>query len=404
MFCTFAACQPIYTPDLDVAAYELLYRSSAENNASFSDGDRATAEVILNTFTDIGLDQVVGDHPAFINVTRNFILDQHALSLPKDRIVLEVLEDIQPDPEIIEALRSLSEQGYQIALDDFVYSPHLQPLIELANVIKIELPAISRADLPKHVEILRRSNAQLLAEKIETHEEFDYCRELGIDLYQGYFLSKPRVVTGQGIAVNRISALQLISQLNKPTISNSELVKTVGLDPSLCYKLLKFVNSAVLGRTRRIDSIAAAITLIGLQRLRSFSTLALLATASEDKPLQLIITALTRARMCEQIAISMREERPDMFFITGLFSMLDVLLDRPMQEALYAVPLADPICKAILTNEGPLAKVLQCVLSYERGHWDAVSLPGIEPDVFRMAYADAIAWSNQSAGALSTGK
>ena len=398
--CTFVACQPIYTSNLDVAAYELLYRSSEKNQAVFDDGDRATAELILNTFADIGLNQLVGDCPAFINATRNFILDHHALSLPKERVVIEILEDIQPEPEIVNALRSLSEQGYQIALDDFVYSPHLQPLIDLANIIKVELPAIDPADLPQHIDILRRSNAKLLAEKIETNEEFERCRDLGFDLYQGYFLSKPRVVSGRRISVNRISALQLVSQLNDPTVSKSDLIKTVSSDPSLCYKILRFVNSASLGLVRNIDSISAAITLIGFQRLSSFATLALLSTASKNKPIQLIATALTRGKMCEKIAIAQRAERPDMFFLTGLFSMLDAFLDRPMNEALNAVPLAEPICEAILTNEGPLARVLNCVLSYERGEWDSVSLPGVDAKVFRVAYTDAIAWANCSVSTL----
>ncbi len=386
MSCTFVGCQPIYKSDLDVAAYEILYRSGDDNQALFDDGDRATAELILNTFTDIGLDQVVGNRPAFINVTRNFILDRHAFSLPKERVVLEVLEDVEPEPEILDALRALSEAGYTIALDDFVYSPHLQPLIAVADIIKVELPAVSNVDLPKHVDLLRQGKAQLLAEKIETHEEFERCRELGFDLYQGYFLSKPRVVSGKRIPVNRIAALQLVHQLCDPTTRTSDLVKTVGSDPSLCYKLLKYVNSASSGLTRHIDSIAAAVTLIGFRRLRSFTSLALLATASDNKPVQLIVTALTRARMCEQIAIERRSERPDMFFITGLFSLLDALLDQPMHEALQAVPLADSISTAILTNEGPLADVLSCVLSYERGEWDSVDLPGHRISVGRSNY------------------
>lgn len=401
MPCTFVGCQPIYKSNLDVAAYEILYRSGTDNAASFADGDQATAELILNTFTDIGLDQVVGEHPAFINVTRKFILDHHAYTLPKERVVLEVLEDIQPEPEILEALQGLSESGYTIALDDFVYAPHMQPLVDLANIIKVELPAIDAAELPRHVELLRHSNAQLLAEKIETHEEFERCRELGFDLYQGYFLSKPNVVTGKRIPVNRIAALQLVNQLCNPTTRTSDLVNTVGSDPSLCYKLLKYVNSASSGLTRHIDSISAAITLIGFRRLRSFTSLALLASASNNKPIQLVATALTRARMCEQLAIERRHERPDMYFITGLFSMLDALLDQPMNEALQAVPLADSISDAILSNEGTLAEVLNCVLSYERGEWEGVILSDVASDVIRSAYADALTWANRSVATLS---
>lgn len=401
MSCTFVGCQPIFKSDLDVAAFEILYRSGDDSQAFFDDGDRATAELILNTFTDIGLDQVVGDRPAFINVTRNFIIERHAYSLPRDRVVLEVLEDVQPEPEIIDSLRSLSEAGYTIALDDFVYSPHLQPLIDLADIIKVELPAIDQSDLAAHVDALRRSEAQLLAEKIETHEEFERCRELGFDLYQGYFLSKPSVISGKRIRVNRIAAMQLVQQLYDPKTSTGDLVKTVASDPNLCYKLLKYVNSASSGLTRHIDSVSAAVTLIGFRRLRAFISLALLATASEEKPVQLIVTALTRARMCEQIAIEQQSDRPDIFFITGLFSLLDALLDQPMEDALQAVPLADSISTAILADEGPMAQVLSCVLSYERGDWDAVELPGVSSDIIRSAYAEAMTWASRSVATLS---
>ncbi|HIK95512.1 MAG TPA: signal transduction protein, partial [Planctomycetes bacterium] len=158
MFTTFVGCQPIFRSDLVVYAFELLFRKGGANEASFDDGDHATAAVIMNVFTDIGLENIVGDCPAFINVTRNFILDGHALTLPRDRVVLEVLEDIQPDAEILDGLRALSSRGYRIALDDFVYSPHMEPLIEIADIVKVELPAIDDKDLPRHVELLRRNN------------------------------------------------------------------------------------------------------------------------------------------------------------------------------------------------------------------------------------------------------
>ena len=230
----FVGFQPIYNSDQVVHAYELLFRGGPGSEASFKDGDHATAAVIINVFTEIGLDNIVGDCPAFINITRNFILNGHALSLPCDRVVLEVLEDIQPDPEIIYALQTLSSQGYTIALDDFVYSPHMEPLIEIADIIKVELPAIDDSDLPRHVELLRRSKARLLAEKIETHEEFEFCRDLGFDLYQGYFLSKPRIVSGTSASTSKLMAVQLVGQLSDPAVDVDDLVKTMRTDPSLC--------------------------------------------------------------------------------------------------------------------------------------------------------------------------
>ncbi|MEZ6132621.1 MAG: HDOD domain-containing protein [Planctomycetaceae bacterium] len=401
MLSTFVGCQPIYTADLSVHAFELLFRSGDRNEARFDDGDRATAELIMNVFTAVGLDTLVGDRPAFINVTRNFILDGHAMSLPPDRIVLEILEDIRPDPEIIEALRSLSSQGYTIALDDFVYSPQMEPLVSLADIVKVELPAIPREDLPRHVDMLRRSRAKLLAEKIETHEEFENCRQLGFDYYQGYFLSKPRVVVGRQISPNRIAMLQLVNQLSDPAVCVDGLVKTIGADPSLCYKLLKYANSASTGNSRPIDSLSAAVTLIGARRLQSFTTLALFASANDAKPIQLIITALARGRMCELLAIAQRNSRPDMYFLAGLFSMMDVLLDQPIRDALNAVPLAPAIIQAILDADGPLADILTCAVNYEMGNWDCVSLPNVDADSIRSAYIESLQWARSSAETAS---
>ncbi|MEO1981434.1 MAG: EAL domain-containing protein [Fuerstiella sp.] len=304
MFTTFVGCQPIFRSDLVVYAFELLFRKGGANEASFDDGDHATAAVIMNVFTDIGLENIVGDCPAFINVTRNFILDGHALTLPRDRVVLEVLEDIQPDAEILDGLRALSSRGYRIALDDFVYSPHMEPLIEIADIVKVELPAIDDKDLPRHVELLRRNNVQLLAEKIETHEEFEFCRELGFDYFQGYFLSKPRMVSGKSIPTNTITAVQLIGELSDPDVDFEDVVKTMGADPSLCYKLLKFINSAAGGQTKPVESLSAAVTQLGLRRLQTFTIFTLFATGTDARPIQLIVTALTRGRMCQLLAIA----------------------------------------------------------------------------------------------------
>jgi EAL and modified HD-GYP domain-containing signal transduction protein len=397
----FVGCQPIYNSDLVVHAFELLFRGGAGSHASFTDGDHATAAVIINVFTEIGLDNIVGEYPAFINVTRNFILNHHAMSLPRDRVVLEVLEDIQPDPQIIDALQMLSSQGYTIALDDFVYSRQMEPLIDIADIIKVELPAIEDSDLPRHVELLRRSKAKLLAEKIETYEQFEFCRELGFDLYQGYFLSKPRIVRGKSTSTGSLTAVKLVGQLSDPAVAVDDLVKTMRTDPSLCYKLMKYINSAAGGHTQPVDSLSAAITCIGLRRLQSFTILTTFAMGTGRRPIQLIVTTLTRGRMCELLSIAQGKGRPDMYFLAGLFSMLDALLDQPMQQILSAVPLAESISSAILDSEGPLSDILTCVLNYETGNFDAVDLPDVDADGIRTAYLEAVKWATRSATSIS---
>ncbi len=401
MINVFIGRQPIYAPDLKLAAYEVLFRDGPENAAMIKDGDQATAELILNLFSEIGFEQIVGQVPAFINVTRNFILDGHAEALPKDLVVLEVLEDVRPEPELIAALRDLSSKGYTIALDDFVYAPELRPLVEIADIVKVELPAISADELPHHVDQLRRDNVKLLAEKVETYEEFERCKQLGFDYFQGYFFCKPKVIQGKRLPINRIAALRLLSQIRQSNAKIEDLAAVLSTEPSLCYKLLRFVNSASCALSHRIDSIQAAITLVGMNRLSSFARLALLARAAEEKPPHLIVTALTRARMCELLATKSNLRRPEIFFIAGLFSVLDAILDLPMPDALAALPLDAEIQSALLNQDGPLAEIVQCVVNYDQARFDHVQVKGLDSYAVRTAYLDALIWAAEASSAAA---
>ena len=215
--------QPIYDRKLDVYAYELLFRAASDNSANFTDGDKATSDVIVNTFLEIGLDNIVGNRLAFINLTRAFFVGEHTISLPRDRVVLELLEDIEADEEVINSVKRLSEQGYSIALDDFIYHESLQPLVQLADIVKIDIMAMSRDEIREHVQALRQHPLRLLAEKVETQEEHDYCMELGFDYFQGYFFAQPKVIRGQRLPNNRLAILKLLSRLQDPEITSKQL-------------------------------------------------------------------------------------------------------------------------------------------------------------------------------------
>jgi c-di-GMP phosphodiesterase len=189
--------QPIYTRQLDIFAYELLFRNGTENYATFANGNEATSQVILHACVNIGLDDLVGQKLAFINVTRDFILSESFALLPAERVVMEVLENMQVDARLLDAVQRLSAQGYVIALDDFIYYDHLQPLVELADIVKIDVHALDRATVQEHVARLRHYKVKLLAEKVETAEDLAYCQALGFDYFQGYFFGQPYIVTGQ---------------------------------------------------------------------------------------------------------------------------------------------------------------------------------------------------------------
>ena len=208
----YIARQPIYDRQLDVFAYELLFRNNRQNRAGIVDGDKATTDVIVNTFMEIGLNNIVEDRLAFINLTRSFFLDERMVTMPKDRVVLELLEDIDANEELIQGVRRLAAQGYKIALDDFIYHESLKPLVETASLVKIDVMALSEADIAAHVEELRAYPLKLLAEKVETQAMFDFCMKLGFDYFQGYFFAQPKIITGRALPNNRLAILRLLGK------------------------------------------------------------------------------------------------------------------------------------------------------------------------------------------------
>ena len=389
----FVGRQPIYGRSIDVFAYELLFRSNEINQASFMDGDAATAQVMLNTFVEIGLDRIVDHHLAFINLTRDFVLGNYCVALPKDRVVLEVLENMDVDEELMEALQRLSGLGYRIALDDFVYHESLRPLVELADIIKVDVLELDRETVMQHVEILRQYPVKLLAEKVETHEEFEFCLDLGFDYFQGYFFCKPKVISAKPMPANRMAVLALLTQLQDPTIEISQLERIIQKDLSLGSEVLRYINSAFFEMPKQIDSINQAVYTVGADRLRMWASLLMLARI-EEKPVELFVTAIVRARMCEQLALARHVREVDQYFTVGLFSILDGLLDQPMADIIPTLPLEREIRQALLDGQGLLGMTLACVLAYERGDWDAVLSHGVEVETVKAAYLEAISWAS----------
>ncbi len=386
--------QPIYGGDVDVFAYELLYRGGDANQANFADGDSATANVMLNTMLEIGLEQIVGNQLAFINMTSNLILGRLCETLPKEQVVLEVLENVEPTAEIVEALTDLSRQGYTIALDDFIYHESLQPLVAIANIVKVDVMALSHEEIEEHVRWLRQYPVKLLAEKVETHEDFEFCRRLGFEYFQGYFFCKPNVVSGTRVPANRIAILMLLAKLQEEDVEIPKLEKEIKADVSLSYKLLRYVNSASCGLPRTVDSIGQAACMVGIDKLRMWVTLMSLASM-EEKPFELLVTATVRAHMCEQLGRDLNCEPIEQCFTVGLFSVLDGFFDCELPEVLQSLPLSLDVRNALLDREGLLGEILECVIAFEQGEWKAVESAPVDLGVVQHAYLEAIQWSSQ---------
>ncbi len=389
----FLGRQPIFDRDSRVFAYELLYRAGVDNVAGVLDGDRATAQVILTTFTEIGLKAIAGDRPVFINMTRDFLIGP-SLPFPRGKVVLEVLEDITVDEALIRALRKLAEEGFEIALDDFIFHESLRPLVELAHYIKLDVRAQDRATIKSHVREFAHYPVKLLAEKIETLEEFEFYKGLGFHYFQGYFLQKPRIIQGSRTPASQRASLDLLARLRDPEVEIQDIEPLIARDVTLSYRLLKLVNSALFALPKRVDSIQQTVLYLGLTTVRHWATLLVMA-GFDDKPQAVLGMALTRARMCEQLARQHHEPQPERFYTVGLFSLLDVLLDQPMEDILGGLPLADDIRAALLHLSGDMGQALRCVIAYECGDWEHVRCANLDEAGIRAAWLAAVSDADQ---------
>lgn len=389
----FIGRQAIYDRNCRVFGYELLYRAAAaDRTATFRDGDNATAEVIVTTFLDIGLERICADRHAFINLTRSYLVEGTPLPFPPERTVIEILEDVTLDDALLANVARLRREGYTLALDDYRYDPDHAPLLDLIHIVKIDVRALSGAELREHFALLKPRGLRLLAEKVESEAEFREFHDLGFDYFQGYFLAHPKLVTGRRLPPNRLNTLHLLARLQDPDIEFEEIEAHLARDPSLSLRLLRYINSAAVGMRRHVDSLQRAVMLLGLLTLKRWiSVLAL--TADNQKPRELVRTALTRARMSELLCAHGAPAAPGPCFTVGLFSTLDALLDAPLDELLAELPLTGEVKAALLEHEGPIGEVLDCVLRYERCDFEHARLPGLGAPELRAAYVAAVDWS-----------
>lgn len=395
----YIARQPIYTARLDVYAYELLYRAGDVTEADVSDGDAATAAVLLTALTEIGLSNLVGDRPAFVNMTRAFLVEDLHLLIDRDCVVLEILEDVVVDDAMVAGVAALAAQGYRIALDDFVHDPSYDALLRVADIVKLDVQAHDAVALREQVELLGSYDVELLAEKVETAEEFERCRALGFRYFQGYWLSRPAIVRGRELSANKVAMVQLLAEMQRPDADVARLAAIISRDVALSYKVLRFVNSAYLNLANPIESVHHGIVLLGLDTVRRWANLLVMARA-EDKPRELMTVALARGRACERLALVVGGIAADGAFTVGLFSVLDALLDVPMDEVLHDLPLDPDVEAALLYRAGPLGRILECVCRYETGAWAQATHESVSAVDLRDAYVESLTWSAATLGAL----
>jgi len=395
----FLARQPIYNRKLNVSAYELLYRDKVSNNAEVVDGNRATSDVIISALMDIGLENIVGDQLAFINMTRSFLIGELPLPLMKEQIVLEVLENEVPDEQLVAGLEDLAQAGYRIALNDFIYTPKFDRLLEIAQYVKLDVSILSEEDLGTQVGLLKKHNVKLLAERVESQDKFEQCKALGFDYFQGFFFSKPQVVIGKRVEGNRMIVLKLISELQNPSVSMDELENLIGHDATLAYHLLRYMNSAFYALRIKIESIKHALTLLGTEEVRKWASLMLMLRLSDSKPKELMLTGMMRAKMAELLAVADKNAKAEQYFAVGLFSILDALLDMSLQEVLDTLPLTEEMSDALSSHTGKMGEVLSNIQLYEQGRWDEL-MTKIDHAAYQKAYLQSIKWASELGGSI----
>jgi EAL and modified HD-GYP domain-containing signal transduction protein len=406
----FVARQPVFDRQRQIYGYELLYRSGLSGNQfDGTEGTSATKQVISSTLLSVGLEKILCGKKAFLNFNERLLRDGIHQSLPRESTVIEILESVEPTTDLIGLCRGIYNDGYTLALDDFISSPQFEPLTHLAQLIKVDLRTTDKAEQERLLRTYRPRGIALLAEKVETYQEFEWALTAGYDYFQGYFFARPSVIRGQQLPTSKLNCLRLLSEMQKTDLDLNHLEDLIRVDVALTYKLLRYVNSVLFGRHGEIQSIKHALVVVGTDKLRQWVALATLSILATDKPGELATLSIVRARFCELLIKLARIELREEAFLMGMFSLLDAFLDRPLDEALRSVSLGPDIAQALLgtaADENLLSMVYQLSRRYEIGDWNEVEklarTCGFPALTVRDAYVEATVWANEMLHAVST--
>lgn len=389
----FVGRQPIYDRDLDIYAYELMSRSSRSNKEEApTDADQATSQVIINAFLEIGIDKLVSTHIAFIELAERFLRSDDPLPLPADKVILKLPGYINVDDEVLAGAKRLTDSGFKLAIDNYLVHTDLHALASMAVIIDLNIEALDQPTLATHVNILKKQHPILLADHVRTHDEYEFCRDLGIHYFQGYFLSRPKIIAGESLAANQMSVMSLMSILHNPDTDIDSIDNVISKDVSLSYRILKLMNSAFFSRGNKIESIHHAIVMLGRKQLCTWASMMAL-TGMDDKPRGQVEIAMIRAKTCELLASKANLTPLDSYFTVGMFSALNLLMDKSLEELITPLPLADNVIAALLNREGELGEALNCALAQETADWINIRFSDLSTSDLSDANIEAINWA-----------
>jgi c-di-GMP-related signal transduction protein len=397
----FVARQPIFDARQRVVAYELLFRSGLENCFPRVDGDMASSRVIRDALAVFGLKALAGDKKVYVNVSRRVLCDGLYSVLPAKQTVVELLETVEADDETVAAVRSARGAGYEVALDDYVPRPALERLARLANVLKVDFLTTGADDRRRVRERHKKEKVLLLAEKVETAAAFSEAVSLGYSLFQGYFFQHPEIVSREDIPASKLTYVRFLRELSAPELDWAAIERAIMQDVSLSVKLLRFLNSAAFGWRSKVTSLKSALVLLGERPFRKWASLIAVVGMTDDRPPELALTSLGRARFAEQLcALAGLAGRELDAFLVGLFSSLDAMVGRPLAELLAEISVSPEIDAALLKGDGRLGTLRLLVLAYERGAWSEVTplaaKLGLAEDRLPEPYRQAMEWAAQT--------
>jgi len=396
------ARQPVFDRKLNTWAYELLFRHSASaQTAVVTDSEAATLQIIADGIA-IALPSVDQRRKVMVNFPQSLLLKEVAFALPPQRCVIEILESVEPRPEILEACRRLKEHGYQLALDDFVGQRGYEPLLDLADVVKVDILHMTRARINRVVQRIHEYGCELLAEKVEDRDTFEYCKSLGFDYFQGFFFSKPVTMEGRKVSANQVSRLRLITELGQHEFDAARLSKILQTDASLSHRLFRYVHSVAFGVRSQVKSIKHALVLLGEVQTKEWLRVILLTDLSSSAGAEeLLFVSAQRGRFLELLAQGMVKPPlpPEGMFLLGLFSLLDSLMGQPMPRLMETLPIDERIKHGLCDPTSGLRIWLDLLSAQEHARWDEVEFLmerlGVEPAEAERLYARAMEWAQE---------
>ena len=397
----YAARQPILDAEQNLFAYELLFRDGVTNAFPDIDGDEATAKILAGSQFDFSLTDLTGNKPAFINFTYETLSKKYPTLVPTSDIVIEILETERPGKKLLSEVKELHKAGYSVALDDYEHESVWRHFFPFIKIIKIDYLASSTEQIKEIFHAVKDfPHIELLAEKVETLEDFEQAKALGFTYFQGYFFARPQMMEAKSLTPAQFSLAELLYETSKPELDLPKVISVFELDVNLAYKLLRYSNSAIFHRRSEVSSIKQALVILGKKELQKFLCVLFSAQQASDKPPELMAMSLIRARFCEGLASSSSHiDEASVAFLMGMLSFIDVILGEDMASAMEKLPLSPEIKDALINGNGVLAHVINVTKAYEISDWDVIKSElaslNIDEAAVPSIYEDAVQWSNE---------